>query len=149
MLPRIPISARYVVALALLCAPLLGACRDTREEAREELRRLHREADRHALAFGHYPRSIDPARPAGADNLAFSPAHGVAVTFRQAGPEGFNAVARQGSWICVMLVQKDKPDQLECTPGNRPGAPPAPASNQGLPASVLARDSAAAAPAAR
>ena len=107
----------YVPALALVA--VLAGCGDAREDARNELRRLHGEVQQHAARFGRYPDTIDAARPAGPTNLPHTAAKGIRVRLVHAGADGFQALAVSAPWICSLNVDAKKAERMRCTPLNQ------------------------------
>ena len=119
---------RRIVPLAVTLAA--AACGNPREDARNELQRLATAMDAHAGRYGRYPEAIDPRRPASAANLPHAAEKGVRLRLVHSGVDAFQALARQGPWICSLNVAARRAGRVECTPlsSSAEGEPPTPSS---------------------
>lgn len=114
-------TLRRLRTLAPLAAlTLLAACGNERQDARDELHRLRSALAEHRTRFGRYPETVDPARPAGAANLAYTPREGVAVRLVHAGEDGIQALAQRSPWICSLHVDPRRGERIECNPLSAP-----------------------------
>lgn len=102
----------HLLALALT----LGACSNARHDARTELFRLDEAMQRHAAQYGSFPETLDARRSSSRTNLPHRPARKVDVRLLGVAPDGYQASARRGSWLCWTSVGPRQKAQPSCYP---------------------------------
>lgn len=109
-----PSRGRAAAAARVLLLAGAAACGDPRQQATDELLRLHVEMERHATRFGRLPDTLDPEGPEGAANLPFSPRNGVRVELQGAAGRQYFAVAHRGGWRCWVVAMGERRSIPDC-----------------------------------
>lgn len=110
------IGERHALALPLALGLALGACTDSRHEARVELRRLDEAMQQHAAVYGRFPATLDPRRPVSLTNLPYAPGREVDLHLQDGTQDSYAATARHGVWSCWMPISVGEKGEPACAP---------------------------------
>lgn len=95
---------------------LAGAsCTQGRSRTAAALLRFEAAAQAHVEEYGAYPETIDPSSPADSLNLPYESEDDVQLRILPR-PDGFQAIARRGSWSCSMSVTAGGRTAPDCFP---------------------------------
>lgn len=100
--------------LGVACVVLL-ACTQGRSRTAAELHRFDAAVQAHVEQYGRYPATVDPESPADSLNLPYRSESDVTLRVLPR-PDGYQAVARRGSWTCSMSVTAEGKKPPDCFP---------------------------------